>query len=64
MSQELLDRADVVSPLHQVSRKAVTQSVDRRVLDDSRAGDSKFEGFLEAGWVDVVPANHSGSRID
>ncbi|MOA10587.1 hypothetical protein D3C78_1304840 [compost metagenome] len=64
MAQQLLHRADVLTTLQQMGRKAVAQRMRRSKLDDPSRLHCPLEAPLDALLVDMVTANCARAWID
>ena len=58
MPEQLLDRADVISPFEQMGRKRVAQAVARRWLCNPTCSDSRTERTLDRCRMQVIAAAH------
>jgi hypothetical protein len=64
MSEQFLDGANVIALLQQVSGEAVTKGVAACGLGYPGLAAGFFEGLLQDGFVEVVPADHARAGID
>ena len=63
VTQQLLDRPDVVSVLEQVGGERVTECVAGAMLFDAGQSHCFFHGALKDGFVQMVPTPNSGFGI-
>ena len=64
VTEELLDRADVVAGFQEVSREGVAEGVGRDVLGDSGGDGGPADLFLNDRLVKVVTAGFARARVD
>src|SRR5580692_10239083 len=64
VTEELLDRTNVVTALQQVGRERMTQSVRARGLRNPSGADGRTHGPLDHGLVQVVAAALADLAID
>ena len=64
MTEQLLNRPDVVTILQQVRRERVAEGVAARRLRDARPADRVLDRALQDGLVEVVPSVLPGHAID
>ena len=60
VAQQFLDSADVMAPFKQMRGKGMAQGMARRPLGETPFFNGPLEGFLENGFVDVMPALFPG----
>jgi hypothetical protein len=63
MTQELLDRTDIVARFEQVGRERVPQRVARRRPCNATGSRGVLDGALDDRFVQVMPAAFTGRRI-
>ena len=63
MSEEFLDRSNVITLLQKVGGKAVSERMDGGLFGDIGLDEGRFEGLLQGRWMNMVSSYGEGSRI-
>ena len=63
VSEQLLDRPNVMPGLKQVRREGVAEGVGGDGLGEVRPPCGHLDGLLDTLWMEVVPPNHSTAGV-
>ena len=64
VTQEFLNSANVISLFEQMSRKRMAKRMAAGIFGDSRSADCRFDGSLDARFIEMVSAHFPAEGVD